>query len=285
MKQIIILVLLGLSIGIQAQAPTKIGFDAVLRDSLGVPLANQLVTVRLTVNDKSTTEPVFVVTDQSTVMTNARGAFSDVAVGDLLAALNWSTGDLWMRVEVSPNNDGEFNLISDLPLYAVPYAFSANGALNVPDNADGPPGPTGPPGPNGVSLAGPPGPTGVPGPVGPEGPLGAEGITGPTGPVGGTSGSGNTAGPTGPIGVIGPQGEQGIPGEQGIMGPTGIEGLIGNPGATGPPGNYDPMWAFVGDNPITTNPGARFIMRSPDGNCWILIITNGQLDTEATDCP
>ncbi len=288
MKRIIVLVIfLGLALSAQAQAPNRIGFDAVVRDSLGIPISNQLMTIRLQVNDKTTSEPVFVVTDQSNVMTNELGAFDDLVVSELLSQLNWGSGDLWIRVEAAPNGDGDFILIAEFPIYAVPYAYSAGGALNVPSAAAGAPGPTGPPGPTGLSQQGPPGAPGVIGATGPEGPFGPIGITGPTGSIGPTSGSGTTVGPTGPQGPIGEQGLQGAQGQQGTMGPAGVEGFNGNAGAIGGQGFADPAWGFIQTiNPISVNPEARIIMRSPDGNCWELFINQfGQVDTVSTDCP
>lgn len=286
-KYFLICALIAMSMGLQAQAPGKIGFEAVVRDSIGDPIANQMVTVKLTVNDKTSSEPIFVVNHQSTVMTNELGALNDLVFSDLLRSLNWATGDLWVRIDAAPNNDGDFLLVAEFPLYAVPYAFSAGGALTVPTNIDGPDGPAGPPGPDGVSTPGPTGPTGPMGLVGPTGPMGPIGITGPTGPIGGTSGNGTDAGPIGPVGEVGATGEKGEQGMQGATGPTGVDGLIGNPGFAGPPGNYDPLWGFInGINPITINPGNRTILRSPDGNCWELRINDsGQLDTAPTVCP
>jgi len=275
-----------LGLNLQAQAPQKLGFDAVIRDSLGSPLSNQMMTLRLSVTDYSNSEPIFVVTDQSIITTNELGAFNDLLVSDLLSQLNWSANEMWLRIEVAPNNDGDFFLISELPIYAVPYAYSANGALNVPASQAGAAGPEGPPGPDGVGLPGPPGPPGPQGEEGPQGPLGPEGITGPTGPIGLTSGNGTAPGPIGPKGPIGEPGDKGNTGNQGIDGPEGLEGFPGNPGMAGSPGFFDPMWGYSGDNVVTINPGARIIMRSEDGNCWELVInSSAQLDTAPTVCP
>jgi len=137
--------------------------------------------------------------------------------------------------------------------------FDANGALQIPSeadraskifafDADGVPealgtadfiGDTGPTGATGATGAtGSTGATGATGATGSTGPTGDTGLTGDTGPQGdpGATGSQGPTGATGPTGDTGLTGDTGPQGDPGATGATGATGSTGPTGATGPAG-------------------------------------------------
>lgn len=233
-----------------AQAPGKMNYQAVVRNSSGQTVASgTAVKLRFTIHD-GTANGTAVYNEVISATANQFGLVSvEIGTGGNLGIVNWGGGAKFLQVEVDINNSGTYSDMGTSQLLSVPYAlYAAN-------SAPGPQGPQGVTGPQGLQgtpgTAGAPGSTGVPGPQGATGPTGATGAgggaTGPTGPQGiqgvaGTNGATGVQGPTGPAGVAGAQGTAGATGAQGVTGATGptgaqgIQGVAGAPGAQGPQG-------------------------------------------------
>ena len=184
-RSLITLLLLTFSAAAFSQVPNKFNYQAVARNSLGQFIPNANINLRLTIlrGGPSGTQ---VYSETRRVTTNSVGLFSAVIGGDgatsttgSIGAVNWSAGNMYLRVEADPIGGTNFVSMGTTELVSVPYALYA---------VNGQPGPQGPQGP-----AGPAGATG------PQGPQGAAGATGPAGPAGAT-------GPQGPQGVQGPAG-------------------------------------------------------------------------------
>lgn len=215
-----------LIVGVVAQAPNSLNYQAVVRNSTGVVLANANVSLRFTIHDGSSAGAT-VYQETKTLTTNQFGLAthqigSGTVVSGTIAGVAWGSGSKWLQVELDPAGGSTYTDMGTTQLVSVPYALYA---ANSPAGSTGPTGPTGSTG--SVGLTGPTGPTGV-------------GTTGPTGPTG--SGAGPT-GPTGPtgVGVTGPTGAKGATGATGVgvtgpTGPTGV-GLVGPTGPTGPGGS------------------------------------------------
>ncbi len=216
--------LLVLLLGLNAQAPQKLNYQAVVRNSGGQPVTSGTVSVRFTIHDGTATgTPVFTETQQTTP--NQFGLVNLIigATGNL-SVINWGGGAKYLQVEIDPAGGSNFTDMGTSQLLSVPYALYAG------NSAAGPQGPAGPTGATGA--AGAPGATGPQGIAGAPGATGA-GVTGPTGPTGPTGSGGGATGPTGPQGIQGPAGATG---QQGPAGTTGATGQQGNPGATGATG-------------------------------------------------
>lgn len=178
----------------RAQVPQKMSYQSVLTDAQNKLLINQLVGVRLSIRQGSSTGTV-VYTETQTPTTNATGLMSiELGTGtttDNFSAINWSAGPFFIQSEVDPSGGTAYTISGVNEFLSVPYAlYSLNGV----------PGPQGPQGP--VGATGSAGPVGATGPTGPAGADGPQGPAGPIGPQG-------TAGATGPAGPIGPQGPAG----------------------------------------------------------------------------
>lgn len=266
----------------RAQVPQKMSYQSVLTDAQNKLLINQLVGVRLSVRQGSSTGTV-VYTETQTPTTNATGLMSiELGTGtttDNFSAINWSAGPFFILSEVDPSGGTAYTISGVNEFLSVPYAlYSLNGvpgpqgpqgAVGVP----GPPGPigatgeTGPPGADGPQ--GPAGPIGPIGPTGATGPAGAQGNDGPQGPVGATGSAGpvGATGPTGPAGADGPQGPAGPIGPQGTAGATGPAGPIG---PQGPAGTGIP--AGVANNNLIVYNGSNWVAK----NLVLGTIGNGQ---------
>ena len=218
--------LLALVMGVLAQAPQQLNYQAVVRNASGTPLvAGTNVTARFQVHDGSPQGPV--VFQETTTLTTNQFGLVNYQVGTIgnLQTVDWASGAKYLQVEIDPAGGTDFTDMGTSQLVSVPYAlFAAN-------SANGPPGSTGPTGPAGNNGdVGPTGPQGGAGAQGPAGPQGANGVVGP-------------AGSTGPQGAVGPQGPAGVTGAQGAAGPAGSQGAAGPAGAQGPAG---PCGSYAG---------------------------------------
>jgi hypothetical protein len=234
---IITLVCLLIGTSIFAQAPQKMSYQAVIRNTSGALVTSTTVGMKISILQGTVTGTV-VYAETQNASTNANGLVSvEIGSGTIIigtfSGINWGNGPYFIKTQTDPTGGTNYTIASSSQLMSVPYAlFSANGT-------PGPQGPTGLTGLTGsVGAIGPQGPIGLTGAVGatgPQGPIGltgAVGATGPQGPIGLTGAVGAT-GVQGPIGLTGSQGPIGLTGSQG---PIGLTGAVGATGAQGPIG-------------------------------------------------
>ena len=184
-----------------AQAPQKMSYQAVVRNSQNQLVAEQNVSVRISILQGSATgAAVYTETHQAT--TNVNGLLT-VEVGggtssNNFAQIAWGDGPFFLKSEIDPTGGVNYSIESVQQLLSVPYALYASNAGNVPAFAITPTdsgyvmvmtmpngntqsyflrhGQQGPAGP-----AGPAGSTGPQGPPGQQGPAGADGTNGTNG--------------------------------------------------------------------------------------------------------
>jgi hypothetical protein len=202
-----------LTASVFAQAPQKMSYQAVIRNSndelvIGTPVGMKISILKGSANG------IVAYSETQHPNTNANGLVSleignGTPVTGTFAAIDWASGPYFIKTETDPAGGANYSITGTNQLMSVPYAlFSANSTPG-PAGPQGATGPTGPQGP--IGLTGPAGPAGSQGATGPQGPIGSTGPAGPTGSQGAT-------GPQGPIGLTGPAGPQGVPGPQGPMG-------------------------------------------------------------------
>ncbi len=216
MKQIYS-ILVGLLISVigLAQAPQKMSYQAVIRNSTNALVRSSLVGMRISIlQGSSSGTPVYVETQTRT--TNVNGLVSlEIGTGTVVtgsfAMINWAVGPYFIKTETDPAGGTSYAIVGTNQLMSVPYALYC---------ASGVAGPAGPAGPTGATgLTGATGPAGPAGATGPAGTTGATGLTGATGP----------AGPTGATGAAGPEGPAGATGATGPSGSGGFVHFIGEP--------------------------------------------------------
>ena len=190
-----------------AQAPSKMSYQAVVRDASDVLVTNQAVGMQVSILQGSFTgTPAYAETHSPS--TNINGLVSieigsGTVVSGIFNSIDWGNGPYFIKTETDPTGGSSYTITGTSQLLSVPYALRANIADSV----------------VGGVAAGPQGPIGLTGPVGPQGATGMAGTNGIDGAVGAT----------------GPQGIQGL---TGVAGPQGLQGLLSN-GTT--PGNT-PYW-------------------------------------------
>jgi hypothetical protein len=233
---------------------TGINYQAVARNTSGTILANQPVSVRISVLGGAAGPVQYLETHN--LSTNQLGLFTlqigkGTATTGTFTTVPWQNANQFLRVELAING-GAYNDLGTTQLMSVPYALYAG---------------NGTPGPQGATGA--IGPQGIKGDTGPKGDVGATGAQGLDGPVGGT-------GNQGPVGATGAQGPQGIKGDQGLVGPAGPEGPQGIPGSiTSSPAGGDlsgtypnPLVAKIQGTSVTAAvPTANQVLKF-DGTNW-----------------
>ena len=246
-----------------AQAPEKMSYQAVVRNTTNNLVTNQPVGMQISILQGSATGTAVYVETQ-TPTSNANGLVSiEIGGGSVvsgnMATINWANGPYFIKTETDPTGGSSYTITGTSQLLSAPYALYAK------TSGSSTPGPQGPAGANGLDGAtGPMGPQGIQGPVGPMGP---QGLTGPQGPAG-ANGLDGATGPMGPQGIqgpVGPAGANGLDGATGPMGPQGPQGLTGPQGlagangldgATGPMGPQGPQ-GLTGPQGPAGVPGAN----------------------------
>ena len=130
-KSILFLVLLQ-SLLIFAQAPQKMTYQSVVRNSANVLLANQAVGVRISILEGSLSGTA-VYSETHAVTTNANGLFTLEAGGGtptegVFADIVWGNGAHYIKSEIDPTGGTNYTLSATKELLSVPYAlYAVNG--------------------------------------------------------------------------------------------------------------------------------------------------------------
>ncbi|MBE9575346.1 C1q-like domain-containing protein [Flavobacterium proteolyticum] len=255
-----------------AQAPEKMSYQAVVRNTTNNLVFNQPVGMQISILQGSATGTAVYVETQ-TPISNANGLVTlEIGGGTIvsgnMATINWANGPYFIKTETDPTGGSSYTITGTSQLLSAPYALYAKTSGSSTPGPQGPAGPAGPigltgaTGPQGIQgetgQQGPAGPQGIQGETGPQGPIGLTGATGPQGPIGLTGATGpqgiqGETGPQGPIGLTGATGPQGPAGPQGIQGETGPQGPIGLTGAMGPQGPTGLTGATGPQGPAGTN--------------------------------
>ena len=137
MKKILISVLL--FVFAQNVFGQGINFQGVARSANGTILANQKISLKLSIiTGSNTSTPDYIET--RSVATNTQGIFS-IVVGDTgaistigsYASISWKISSKFLKVEMDPNNGTNFISLGTTPLQFVPFSYYSNGvdAANV----------------------------------------------------------------------------------------------------------------------------------------------------------
>ena len=121
---------------VQAQAPQKMNYQAVIRDASGLLVTNHGVGMQISILKGIGLVPVYVETQAAT--TNANGLVT-IVIGDgtvvlgSLAAIDWSTDSYSIKTETDPTSAGgtSYSITGVSKLLSVPYALNAKTAENA----------------------------------------------------------------------------------------------------------------------------------------------------------
>jgi hypothetical protein len=109
--------------------PQGMKYQAVARDTKGQVLANQKISLQISLVSGTKTPTVYY-SEVHDITTNELGLFT-LVIGEgtnntgIFKDVPWSTQDIWMQVAIKDKNATNFTTISNSKLLAVPYAFHA----------------------------------------------------------------------------------------------------------------------------------------------------------------
>lgn len=143
---------------LNAQAPQKMSYQSVIRNTSNALLSNTNVGIQVSILQGSSTGVASYI-ERHTTLTNQNGlATIEIGNGTVIAGnfsgIDWSNGPYFIKTETDPNGGTTYSISATSQLLSVPYALYAENS--------------------GSSVPGPQGPAGPQGPVGPTGPAGPD---------------------------------------------------------------------------------------------------------------
>jgi trimeric autotransporter adhesin len=126
------------SLNSSAQAPSKISFQAVVRNTSNALVTNSPVGIRINILRISLTG-VLVFSETHTVMTNSNGLASleigtGTAITGSLSSINWALGPYFMTTSIDITGGTTYTISSSNELLSVPYALYAKNAETATNN-------------------------------------------------------------------------------------------------------------------------------------------------------
>ena len=124
------------TLSICAQAPQKMSYQAIVRNTGNTLIANTNVGMRISVL-QGTASGTAVYVETQTAMTNANGLVTlEIGAGTVVtgtfASINWGTNAYFIKTETDPTGGTNYTIVGTSQFLSVPYAlFAANsGAVN-----------------------------------------------------------------------------------------------------------------------------------------------------------
>lgn len=136
MKHTLFALLAGICLGqLKAQAPEKMSYQAVVRNSGGQLVINQTIGMRISLLKGSVTGTA-VYSETHTPISNANGLVTlEIGGGTVVAgsftAIDWSKGPYFVRTETDLAGGNNYSIIGTSQLLSVPYALHAKTAETV----------------------------------------------------------------------------------------------------------------------------------------------------------
>ena len=240
MKRILLLTFFISTLKIFAQAPQKMSYQAIIRNTSNTLLKDQQVGMQISIL-KGSINGTAIYVETQTANTNENGLVgieigTGTATTGTFSTIDWANGPFYIKTETDPSGGTSYSISGTSQLMSVPYALYAA------TSGSSTPGPKGDAGTNGTDGAkgdkGDKGDTGATGTQGPKGDAGTNGTDGAKGDKGdkGDTGATGTQGPKGDAGTNGTDGAKGDKGDKGDTGATGTQGPKGDAGTNGTDG-------------------------------------------------
>lgn len=110
-----------------AQAPNKMSYQAVIRNSNNSLVANQTVGIRISIL-KTSPSGTAVYVETQTPSTNANGLASfEIGGGKIVSGnfseINWAVGPYFVKTEIDPSGGTSYSILGTSQLLSVPYAL------------------------------------------------------------------------------------------------------------------------------------------------------------------
>ncbi len=124
---IITLVYLLIGTSIFAQAPQKMSYQAVIRNTSGALVTSNSVGMKISILQGSATGTV-VYSETQTASTNTNGLVSlEIGAGTVVtgtfAGINWGNGTYFIKTQTDPTGGTNYTIVGSSQLLSVPYAL------------------------------------------------------------------------------------------------------------------------------------------------------------------
>lgn len=134
-KLFAILTVVLLTAGLFAQAPEKMSYQAVIRNSSNALVTNSQVGIQISILQGSATGTA-VYTETQTSSTNANGLASiEIGTGTIVngdfSTIDWSAGPYFIKTETDPTGGTNYSIAGTTQLLSVPYALHAKTAESI----------------------------------------------------------------------------------------------------------------------------------------------------------
>lgn len=111
-----------------AQAPQKMSYQAVIRNSSNALVTSKTVGMKISILQASATGTA-VYTETQTPATNANGMVSiEIGGGTGFSTINWASGPFFIKTETDPAGGTNYTITGTSQLLSVPYALYAKTA-------------------------------------------------------------------------------------------------------------------------------------------------------------
>jgi trimeric autotransporter adhesin len=138
MKKLFILtVVIFMTLSAFAQAPEKMSYQCVVRNSSGVLVTDHSVGIRVTILQGTANGTlVYQETYSPVPKTNANGLISieiggGTALTGIFSNINWATGPYFLKTETDPTGGTSYTIVGTSQLLSVPYALHAKTAATA----------------------------------------------------------------------------------------------------------------------------------------------------------
>jgi len=141
MKNIFTLLLITLGcLSSIAQAPEKMSYQAIIRNSEGHLVSDQIVNTRIAILHKTNDGNALYV-EKHNLSSNLNGLITlEIGAGTIISGsfigIDWSDGPYYVRTDTDIDNDSNYDISSSSQLLSVPYAIHAKSAENFSGNLD-----------------------------------------------------------------------------------------------------------------------------------------------------
>lgn len=127
-KIILLLVMFGLFVEMNAQVPEKMSYQAVIRDNKNELVCNQLIAMQISVI-KDTSDGKIVYSEKQTPTTNTFGMVAvEIGTGignGSFSSIDWSSGIYFVKTEIDVTGGSNYSITTLSQMLSVPFAFYA----------------------------------------------------------------------------------------------------------------------------------------------------------------
>ena len=115
-----------LTVGVFAQSPQKMSYQAVVRNSIDSLVTNHSVGMKISILQGSPSG-TSVYMETQTPTTNNNGLISiEIGGGTGCSSINWANGPYFIKTETDPNGGTNYTSSGTSQLLSVPYALFSN---------------------------------------------------------------------------------------------------------------------------------------------------------------